>query len=137
MSIFWIKQPDQGLVGTGNCSARTEWDQGPDGKPVRTDRLARDEATGFPLWEVEVAYTQVVYGRASLVTAKVLVPSEVEPTGNPYAPVLFEGLRVETRLDVKAVRMVEYWRADALAGAAAVRPAAAGGRGRAEGEATS
>jgi hypothetical protein len=105
-----IRQP---MTATGIVDPVTEWDELPDGRRRPSERQARNDATGMPLWWVEVLYVQSAFGRASTVTAKVTVEAAEEPKPAPLTPVAFAGLRVETRIN-KAGGFTEYWSAEGL-----------------------
>lgn len=122
MPNYAVDSGKQLMVATGVVGIVQEWEER-DGGRRPSDRQARDEGTGMPLWNVEVLYQQASFGRVSSVTAMVSVPSLDEPKPAPLAPVGFEGLRVEVRVN-KAKALVESWAADGLAA-----PAAAAGRG--------
>ncbi len=129
MPNYAVESSRQTMIATGVVGIVQEWEER-DGGRRPSDRQARDEATGMPLWNVEVLYQQASYGRVSSVTAMVAVGSVEEPKVSPLAPVGFEGLRVEVRVN-KAKALVEAWAADALAPSAstATRGARSGGEG--------
>lgn len=111
-----IRQP---MTATGIVEPVTEWDEGPDGKRRPSDRQARNENTGMPLWAVEVLYIQSSFGRRSTVAAKVTVDRSDEPKPAPNTPIGFVGLRAEVRFN-KAGGYVEYWSADEIVEASKV-----------------
>ena len=111
MPNYAVDSSKQTMIATGVVGIVQEWEER-DGGRRPSDRQARDEATGMPLWNVEVLYQQASYGRVSSVTAMVAVGSVDEPKVTPLAPVEFEGLRVEVRVN-KAKALVEAWAADA------------------------
>jgi len=129
MPNYAVDSRKQTMVATGVVGIVQEWEE-IDGGRRPSDRQARDEATGMPLWNVEVLYQQASYGRVSSVTAMVAVGSVDEPKVTPLTQVGFEGLRVEVRVN-KAKALVEAWSADALAAAAptSARSARSGGEG--------
>jgi hypothetical protein len=98
---------------TGIVEMVREWEETPDGKRRPSDKQARNENTGMPLWEVEVLYVQTSFGRRSTVTARVTIEAEDEPKPSPMTPIAFTGLRVEVRVN-KAGGWVEYWSADSI-----------------------
>ena len=118
MANYAVDSGRQPMVATGIVDAVREWEDRPDGGGRRvSDRQARDEATGFPLWGVEVLYPQTAFGRTSTVTAKVTVPALDQPSPGELVPVGFTGLRVEVRPN-KAGGFSESWSADGLVPAA-------------------
>ena len=129
MPNYAVDSRKQPMIATGVVGIVQEWEER-DGGRRPSDRQARDEATGMPLWNVEVLYQQASYGRVSSVTAMVAVGSVEEPKVPQLAPVEFEGLRVEVRVN-KAKALVESWAADRLAPAAptAAKGARSGGEG--------
>src|SRR3954463_3034637 len=103
--------------------------RGGGGRGRPSDRQARSEETGMPLWAVEVLYVQSAFGRSSSVTAKVSVGSVEEPRPVEMAALVFTGLRVEARVN-KAGGWVETWSAEGLADASAGKqPVKASGPG--------
>jgi hypothetical protein len=102
------------MTATGIVEAVNEWEETADGRRRPSDRQARNEETGMPLWGVEVIYVQTSFGRKSTVTAKVTVDAVEEPKPAPLTPVAFEGLRVEVRTN-KAGALIESWTAERLA----------------------
>ena len=129
MPNYAVESSRQTMIATGVVGVVQEWEEQAGGRRM-SDRQARDEATGMPLWNVEVLYQQSAWGRVSSVTAMVAVGAPEKPTVSPLAPVAFEGLRVEVRLN-KVKVLVESWTADALAPAVPVP--AKGGRSGGEG----
>jgi hypothetical protein len=109
------------MTATGIVEAVNEWEETADGRRRPSDRQARNEDTGMPLWAVEVIYVQTSFGRKSTVTAKVTVDAVEEPKPAPLTPVTFEGLRVEVRTN-KAGALIESWTADRLADGAKAAP---------------
>ena len=114
----------QAMVATGLVAEVKEWEDKPDGGRRPSERQARHEDTGFPLWAVEVLYQQTAFGRVSSVTAAVSVGSAVQPVLGPFTPVRFEGLAVEVRVN-KAGGFTESWSAASLAEPAVATPAKA------------
>src|SRR3954452_15493147 len=104
------------MKATGIVEVVPEWLDYPDGRRRPSDRQARSEETGMPLWAVGVLYVQSAVGRSSAVTAKVTVGSVEEPAPVEMTPVVFTGLRVEARVN-KAGGWVETWSAEGLADA--------------------
>ena len=85
-----IRQP---MTATGIVEQIMEWEETPDGRRRPSERQARSENTGMPLWAVEVLYIQTTFGRRSTVTAKVTVEAADEPKPSPLTPIGFSGLR--------------------------------------------
>lgn len=113
MASYAVDSIRQPMTGTGIVEQVMEWEETPDGKRRPSKTQARDEATGMPLWGVEVLYIQTSFGRRSTVSAKVTVGAEEEPKVSPMTPIAFTGLAVEARPN-KAGGLVEMWSADAL-----------------------
>ena len=113
MPSYAIDSDRHNLTATGIVEQVFEWEETADGRRRPSDKPARNENTGMPLWRVEVIYVQETYGRKSTVTAKVLVDSPDEPKVAPLTPVKFTRLVVELR--VKGGSLIEAWSADSLA----------------------
>lgn len=113
MPEFAVDSSRQAMVATGVVSAAQKWVEGADGKRMRSDDQARDEATGMPLWEVEIVRQVESFGRLSTVTAKIQVQSQEEPRPRVFTPITFEGLVVSVRVN-KAGALVEYWSAESV-----------------------
>jgi hypothetical protein len=113
MATYAVDSIRQLMIATAIVEPVMEWDETPDGRRRPSERQARNEATGMPLWAVEVLYTQTSFGRESTVTAKVTVGAEEQPSPIRLAPIGFVGLRVEIRAN-KAGGFVEVWAAEAL-----------------------
>jgi hypothetical protein len=114
MASYAIDSRRQPMVATGIVDEVKEWEDKPGGGRRPSDRQARDEQTGMPLWGVEVMYPQTAFGRTTTVTAKVAVGCVDQPAPQLYAPVGFEGLTVEARTN-KSGGWSEQWRAESLA----------------------
>lgn len=128
MPNYAVDSSKQPMIATGLVGIVQEWEDR-DGARRPSDRQARNEDTGMPLWNVEVLYQQSSYGRVSSVTAMVAVGAVDEPAVAPLTMVQFIGLRVEVRVN-KAKALVETWAADGLAAAVT---AAKGSRSGADG----
>jgi len=113
MPNYAVESTRQAMTATGIVDPVMEWVEGADGKRRPSDTQARNEATGMPLWGVEMLYIQTSFGRRSTVTAMVTVDSPEEPKPAPMTPIGFNGLRVEVRVS-KAGGLVETWSADSL-----------------------
>src|SRR3954454_24590815 len=103
----------QAMTATGLVAPVFEWIDKPEGGRKQSDKQARNEATGMPLWEVEVLHIQSSFGRLSTATAKVVVDAQEQPVLAPLTPIGFTGLRVEVRIN-KAGGWAEYWSADSI-----------------------
>lgn len=123
MPSYAIDSTQQSMTATGIVEAVKEWEETADGRRRPSDKQARNEDTGMPLWAVEVLYVQTSFGRRSTVTARVIVDSIDEPKAVPLTAITFGGLRVEVRAN-KAGVLVESWTAESLADGikAAARP---------------
>ncbi len=102
------------MIGTGVVEARPEWEEKPGGGRRPSDRQARDEQTGMPLWGVEVMYQQTSYGRVASVVGSVTVGVLDQPQVTALGPIAFDNLRVEVRA-LKTGGLVENWAADGIA----------------------
>lgn len=124
MPSYAIDSEKQPMTATGIVEALMEWDETPEGKRRPSDRQARSELTGMPLWAVEVLYVQTTFGRDATVTAKVTVEAESEPKPAPLTQIRLAGLRVDVRIN-KAGGYSEWWSAEAIVDAG--RPASKSG----------
>ena len=113
MTFYAVDSKRQGMRSTGIVNEVKDWVDGPDGRRRPSEVQTRDEDTGLPLWDVEVTYRQVAFGRESSTTAFVRVGSPVKPVLGEFAPVAFLGLSAEVRV-TKAGGLAESWRAEAL-----------------------
>ena len=113
MATYAVDSIRQPMIATAIVEPLMEWEETPDGRRRPSERQARYEATGMPLWAVEVLYTQTSFGRESTVTAKVSVGAMEQPAPLRLSPIGFVGLRVEARAN-KAGGFVENWSAEAL-----------------------
>lgn len=113
MATYAIDSKRQGMRCTGVVNPVFDWVEGDAGKRKQSTEQARDKETGMPLWEVEVLYQQVSYGRVSNTTGIVRCGSPVQPVVAEFAPVEFLGLVAEVR--VKNGSLIEYWSAEDLA----------------------
>jgi len=111
MASYAVESTRQPMTATGIVEEVKEWEETPEGKRRPSDKQSRNEATGMPLWGVEVLYIQTSFGRKSTVTAKVTVDAQEEPKPAPLTPIGFNGLRVEVRVN-RAGGFVEVWSAD-------------------------
>ena len=114
MPTYKVDSVRQAMTGTGIVDRVMEWEETPEGKrrPSK-DKQARNEATGMPLWSVEVLYIQTAFGRRSTTTAMVTVEAVEEPRVAPMTPIGFTGLQVEVRTN-KAGGFMEFWSADSI-----------------------
>ena len=113
MATYAVDSIRQPMIATAIVEPVMEWDELPDGRRRPSERQARNEDTGMPLWAVEVLYTQTSFGRESSVTAKVTVGAVEQPSPVRLRPIGFVGLRVEARAN-KAGGFVEVWSAESL-----------------------
>jgi hypothetical protein len=117
MPAYAVDSSKQPMVATGVVGVVPEWEDKPDGSGRRpTDRQARDEDTGMPLWAVEVMYQQTVWGRTSSVVASVTVQGEEQPQVSALGPISFDNLQVEVRVIRSTGALVESWTAERIAG---------------------
>lgn len=126
MASYAVDTLRQPMTATGIVEAVREWEEAADGRRRPSERQARDEGTGMPLWGVEVLYGQTSFGRESTVTAKVTVGSVERPAPGRLTPIGFVGLVVEVRTN-RAGGFTEVWSAEAVlapAERAAGKPAA-------------
>jgi hypothetical protein len=115
MAAYAVDSKRQGMRATGIVSEVMEWEER-DGRRRPSETQARDDATGMPLWAVEVIYRQSAWGRESNTTGTVTVGSPVKPVVEEFAPITFAGLAVQVRVN-KAGALVETWAAGGLADA--------------------
>lgn len=113
MPSYAVDSTRQPMTATGIVEEVKEWEKTPEGKRRPSEKQARNEATGMPLWAVEVLYIQTSFGRKSTVTARVTVDAQEEPKLSPLTPIGFNGLRVDVRVN-KAGGLLEVWSADSL-----------------------
>jgi hypothetical protein len=121
MPSYAVESARQAMTVTGIVAPVFEWVDRPEGGRRQSDKQARNEATGMPLWEVEVLHLQSSFGRLSTATAKVVVDAQEQPVLAPLTPIGFNGLRVEVRVN-KAGAWSEYWSADSVLEAAKPGP---------------
>jgi len=112
MSFYAVDSKRQKMVTTGIVNEVKEWEER-DGRRRPSETQSRDEATGMPLWQVEVVYRQTSFGRESMTTGVVEVGCPHRPVVAEFAPVEFVDLGVEVRVN-KAGALTEMWRADRL-----------------------
>jgi hypothetical protein len=99
-----------GAVAAGHVEPVMPWIEGPDGKRRPGTVQETDEATGLPLWTVHV----MIAGGDRPELAQVRVPSRDCPSPTPLAPIGFERLAVNVRLN-RSGAIVSYWSAAGLA----------------------
>jgi len=128
MPSYAVDSSKQPMILTGVKSVVFEWEEKPGGGRRPSDRQARDENTGMPLWGVEVMYQQTSYGRVASVVGMVTIGAIDEPQVTALTPVTFENLRVEVRT-LKTGGLVENWSADGVITPAGSRPARSGASG--------
>jgi hypothetical protein len=129
MTMYAVDSKRQSMVSTGIVNEVLDWVDGDNGKRKPGKDQSRDENTGMPLWDVEVLYRQISYGRESNTTAPVRVGSPVKPVLHQFAPVEFRGLVAEVRVG-KSGGVVESWKAEELVDekAGATSPTSASGK---------
>jgi hypothetical protein len=113
MPSYAVESTRQAMTATGIVAPVFEWIDKPEGGRKQSDKQARNDATGMPLWEVEVLHIQSSFGRLSTATAKVVVDAPEQPVLSPLTPIGFTGLRVEVRIN-KAGGWAEYWSAECI-----------------------
>ena len=113
MPSYAVDSVRQPMTATGIVEPVVEWEDRPEGGRRPSERQARDQATGMPLWGVEVLYVQSSFGRRVTATAKVTVGQLEEPAPAPLTPIGFTNLRAEVRGN-RAGGFTEYWTADGL-----------------------
>lgn len=121
MTSYAVDSKRQQMRATGIVNEVRDWVEGPDGKRRPGNEQARDENTGMPLWDLEVLYRQTSFGRESNVTGSVRVGAVDRPAVGEFAPVSFNNLAVEVRIN-PAGGLVESWRADGMDEKAATSP---------------
>ena len=105
---------------TGNYEPAREWTERADGSRTRSDVQASDDS-GVPLWDVEIVFSDRVYGQNRTESVMVSVPSKTEPVITGFTPAAFVGLTVNAYGTKTGMRT--SWTADGLA---AAKPAAQG-----------
>ena len=113
MTSYAVDSKRQAMRATGIVQEVREWEER-DGKRRPSEMQARDEATGMPLWSVEVIYRQSAWGRESNTTGQVTVGAPQLPVVAEFSPVEFVDLRVEVRVN-KSGGLVESWTAERIA----------------------
>lgn len=113
MTSYAVDSKRQHMRATGIVNEVRDWVEGADGKRRPGAEQARDENTGMPLWDLEVLYRQTSFGRESNVTGSVRVGAIERPRVTEFAPVSFNNLAVEVRIN-RAGGLVESWHADGL-----------------------
>lgn len=116
MPVYAVESKRQPMTATGIVQEVAEWEDGPTGKRRPSDRQARDEKSGLPLWLVEVMYLMVAFGRESTATGMVQVPADKRPEVPALTRIEFDGLRCDARSN-KAGGFDERWSADGITGA--------------------
>ena len=118
MPVYAVNSKEQPMTATGIVQEVMEWEDGPAGKRRPSDRQEKDEASGLPIFLVEVMYLMVAFGRESTATSMVKVPSAARPEVQPLTRIEFDGLRCDVRPN-KGGGFEERWSAAAISGAAA------------------
>ena len=94
MTFYAVDSARQVMRSTGIVNEVREWVDGPEGKRRPSELQARDENTGMLVWDVEVLYRQVAFGRESNATGMVRVGAPVKPVLGEFAPVSFDDVQV-------------------------------------------
>jgi hypothetical protein len=115
MPGYAVESKRQPMTATGIVNPVMEWDEMPDGKRRPSDRPARDENTGMPLFEVEVFYTHANFGREYTATGLVRVGAAEPPAPAPLTPISFSELRVRVSFNKTTGGFSENWTAEAIA----------------------
>ncbi|WP_152363724.1 hypothetical protein [Microlunatus speluncae] len=113
MAIYAVDSKRQQMVATGNVTPVNEWMDTPNGRR-QSDQQARDADTGMLLWEVEVLYQSVSFGKNVTVTAPVQVGADAQPSVKAFTPVEFVDLMCSANV-TKGGGLRESWRAERLA----------------------
>lgn len=113
MSTYAVDSKRQSMAATGIVTQVPEWEDKPEGGRRRTDRQARHEETGMPLWSVEVLYETQVFGEPASVIHKVSVGHQTKPEIQPHTQITFTGLTVDANV-TKNGSFRERWTAEAL-----------------------
>ena len=100
-----------GAIAAGHVEPVMPWIDGPDGKRRPGTVQETDDATGLPLWTVHV----MIVGGDRPELAPVRLPSRECPAPTPLAPIMFERLVVNVRLNRNG-QLVSYWSAAGVAG---------------------
>jgi hypothetical protein len=79
------------LDATGIVESVQKWEEGPDGKRVRSQAQETNEA-GLPLWQVHVSWLGQEWGREVEKSATVTVPSATKPQVKRHRPIRFKNL---------------------------------------------
>lgn len=85
------------LIGTGKVSAKAEYVELSDGQRRASGNQAKDEATGLPLWVVDVLVDDDDARRAEVVG--VTVPFPDEPACPKWRPVAFRNVTATIYVD--------------------------------------
>jgi hypothetical protein len=128
MPMYAVDSKRQVMTATGIVQAVTEWEDKPGGGRRATDRQARDDQSGMPLWLVEVMYRMVAFGRESTATGMVRVGGATRPEVAPLSRIEFDGLSCDVRTN-KGGGFEERWSADAITGVKQARANASAGAG--------
>ncbi|UPK73169.1 hypothetical protein MU582_12000 [Nocardioidaceae bacterium SCSIO 66511] len=115
---YAVDSERQSMVATGvEPSPVMVWEEvGGKRRPSETEQ-ERDPDTGMPLWQIEVMYRQLVFGRENTVTAMVKCGAVDAPQVGQFSPVSFKGLTVEVRTRATG-GATEYWAAEEFVPAA-------------------
>lgn len=122
MPTYAVDSKRQEMTATGIVQPVAEWEDKPGGGRRATDRQARDENTGMPLWLVEVMYRMVAFGRESTATGMVRVTGATRPEPAALTRIEFDGLTCDVRTN-RAGGFEERWSAEAISGGKQARAA--------------
>ncbi|MFI2105472.1 hypothetical protein ACH436_19420 [Isoptericola sp. NPDC019693] len=128
MATYPVDSKRQEMVATGVVEPVMEWVETAEGKRRPGDVQARAEASGLPLWGVEVAYQSEDWGRVSTKTTKVTVPSQTPPAPSTFSPIAFGDLVAHARVDRRNGVLSESWEAGSIDGPGAGSAKASPGR---------
>lgn len=104
---------------TGNYEPAREWIERADGSRARSDVQASDDS-GTPMWDVEIVFTDRVYGQNRTESVMVSVPCKTEPVITGFTPAAFSGLSVNAYGSKTGMRT--SWTAEGLAPARSAAP---------------
>ncbi|NMH98910.1 hypothetical protein [Pseudonocardia acidicola] len=111
------------LIATGKVSSKAEYVELSDGSRKASGNQAKDEATGQPLWVIDVLVDDDDARRAEVVG--VTVPSADEPNPPKYRPVRFTGVTARIYVDRASGQARVSLVAESVETAASSKPQAA------------
>lgn len=101
------------LIGTGKVSSKAEYVELSDGSRKASGNQAKDEATGLPLWVVDVLVDDDDARRAEVVG--VTVPCADEPVTPKWRPVGFHNVTATVYVDRSSGRAMVSMKAEGMA----------------------